>query len=116
MSLLAGEIFSIERIRTLGNSAALRLKNLGYNNIKVILGDGYKGLSEEAPFDIIILTAAPEEIPQALTDQLKEGGRLIAPVGQSVQQLIKITKNPGELISQEITYVRFVPMVKGFNL
>jgi len=115
LSELAGKIFSIERIKPLAESAAAILKELGCENVKVIHNDGYKGLEEESPFDVILLTAAPETIPQPLIDQLAEGGRLIAPVGNTVQELIKLTKKSGAVITDNITYVSFVPMLKGYN-
>ena len=115
LSELAGKVFSIERIKPLADSAAEILKELGCGNVKVIHNDGYKGLEEESPFDVILLTAAPETIPQPLIDQLAEGGRLIAPVGNTVQELIKLTKKSGAIITDNITYVSFVPMLKGYN-
>lgn len=115
LSELAGQVFSIERIKPLAESAAEILKELGYENVKVIHNDGYKGLAEESPFDVILLTAAPEIIPQPLIDQLAEGGRLIAPVGNTVQELIKLTKKSGAIITDNITFVSFVPMLKGYN-
>jgi protein-L-isoaspartate(D-aspartate) O-methyltransferase len=115
LSELAGKVFSIERIKSLAESAAATLQELGCGNVKVIHNDGYKGLEEESPFDVIILTAAPETIPQPLIDQLAEGGRLIAPVGNTVQELIKLTKKSGIIITDNITYVSFVPMLKGYN-
>lgn len=115
LSELAGKVFSIERIKSLAESAAATLQELGCGNVKVIHNDGYKGLEEESPFDVILLTAAPEIIPQPLIDQLAEGGRLIAPVGNTVQELIKLTKKSGIIITDNITYVSFVPMLKGYN-
>lgn len=115
LSALAGKVFSIERISQLAGHAESLLSGLGCGNVKVIHGDGYKGLAEEAPFDVILITAAPEKIPQTLIDQLSEGGRLIAPVGNTVQQLVKLLKKSGEINSETITYVSFVPMVEGCN-
>lgn len=115
LSLLAKEVYSIEIIDKLGKSAALRLKNLGYKNVVVKTGDGYAGWPEKAPFDVIILTASPPEIPQTLIDQLKDNGLLIAPVGDYHQELVKIEKRGGEIYRKTITYVRFVPMVHGSN-
>lgn len=116
LSALAGRIFSIERIKPLAESAEKTLLELSCDNVKVIHNDGFDGLIEEAPFDVIILTAAPEVIPQALIDQLAEGGRLVAPVGKSVQELIRLKKESGRITSETFTYVCFVPMVKGYNL
>ena len=115
LSELAGKVFSMERVKSLADNAEKILKELGYENVKVILRDGFNGIIEEAPFDVIVLTAAPEVIPQPLIDQLSEGGRLIAPVGNTVQQLIKLRKKSGIVTSETITYVSFVPMLKGCN-
>ena len=115
LSKLASQVFSIERIKPLAESAEKILKELGCGNVKVIHNDGFKGLAEESPFDVILLTAAPEEIPHTLIDQLSEGGRLIAPVGDAIQQLIRLKKKSGEITSETITYVSFVPMVAGYN-
>lgn len=115
LSALAGNIFSIERIKPLAENAEKILKELECTNVKVIHSDGFNGLPEEAPFDVILLTAAPEIIPQALIDQLAEGGRLVAPEGKTVQQLVRLKKKSGKVESETITYVSFVPMLKGFN-
>jgi len=111
LSHLAESVYSMEIVPSLGKAAMKRLKDLGYDNVTVQIGDGYKGWPEEAPFDVIILTASPPEIPQTLFDQLKEGGVLVAPEGDYVQQLVKIKKENGRIIKKTITYVRFVPMV-----
>ena len=89
------------------------MKDLGYDNVTVRIGDGYKGWPEKAPFDAIVVTAAPPEIPQALIDQLAEGGRMVVPVGTAFQELLLIEKKKGEITKRVITAVRFVPMVKG---
>jgi len=115
LSGLAAKVFSIERVKALAEGAEKILNELGCTNVKVIHNDGFKGLAEEAPFDVIILTAAPEEIPQALIDQLSEGGRLVAPVGINVQELVRLRKKSGMIKREMITYVSFVPMVEGFN-
>ncbi len=115
LSHLASEIYSIERIKNLKETAEKNLVKSGCKNVKLIHGDGYKGLPEKAPFDVIILTAAPEAIPEALIDQLASGGRLVAPVGSSIQKLIRISKDQKDLHYEEITHVRFVPMVQGYN-
>ena len=87
------------------------LKKLGYKNTHVKVGDGYRGLPEQAPFDAVIVTAAPGHIPKPLVDQLKKGGRMIIPVGDYYQELILITKKPdGTLKKQSVLSVRFVPM------
>ncbi len=115
LSQLASEIYSIERIKNLKEKAEKNLMKFGCKNVELIHGDGYKGLPEKAPFDVIILTAAPETIPEALTDQLASGGRLIAPAGSSIQKLFCISKDGQELHTEEIIHVRFVPMVQGYN-
>lgn len=115
LSEIAEKVFSIERIKELADRADNILKELGYKNVTVIHDDGYHGLVTEAPFDVIMLTAAPETIPQDLIDQLADGGRLVAPVGNDIQQLIRLRKEWGRIETETITYVRFVPMLKGFK-
>jgi protein-L-isoaspartate(D-aspartate) O-methyltransferase len=105
------EVDSIEVVPALGKKAKTLLGELGYRNIKLRIGDGYEGWSERAPFDAIILTAAPpREIPRPLLDQLKVGGRLVAPVGRFEQHLVRITRTPTGFEREVITQVRFVPM------
>ena len=112
LSALVSEVFSIEIVKNLVDSAAVRLDKLGYKNVTTRWGDGYKGWLEEAPFDAIIVTAAPNEIPQPLIDQLKAGGRLVVPIGARQQELKVFTKNKdGTIQSKNIIPVRFVPMV-----
>ncbi len=113
LSLLAKEIYTIEIIEPLGKSAAKRLKELNYNNVHVRIGDGYKGWPGQAPFDVILLTASPPEVPKTLLDQLKNDGILVAPVGDYNQELIRIKKRNGKFLKDIITYVRFVPMIHG---
>jgi protein-L-isoaspartate(D-aspartate) O-methyltransferase len=116
LSLLAGQVFSIEIVPELARSSAELLRKLGYRNIFVRAGDGYRGWPEQAPFDRIILTAAPPDIPQALIAQLKPGGRLVAPVGATAfdQELIVVNKTAdGKLHRRSSIPVRFVPMVPG---
>lgn len=114
LSKLVKEVFSIEIVESLGREATKRLADLGYANVTVRIGDGYKGWPEQAPFDKIVVTAAPPEVPQALIDQLAEGGRMVVPVGTTFQELLLIEKKPGgEVTKRVITAVRFVPMVKG---
>ena len=114
---LTDHVYTIEIIESLGRSAERLLRELGYRNIDVKIGDGYIGWEEFAPFDAIIVTASPPHIPQPLLDQLKEGGRLVIPVGGFYQDLKKITKVKGEIKRQDIIPVVFVPMtgehVKG---
>jgi protein-L-isoaspartate(D-aspartate) O-methyltransferase len=110
---LVREVFTIEIVEPLAQSAAERLKSLGYTNITVIAGDGYKGWPDRAPFDAIIVTAAAPHVPQPLIDQLKPGGRMVIPVGPtySVQYLLLIRKADDGTISQEkLLPVRFVPL------
>ncbi|MFW5771348.1 MAG: protein-L-isoaspartate O-methyltransferase family protein, partial [Spirochaetota bacterium] len=89
------------------------LKNMNYDNVHVRIGDGYKGWPEEAPFDVIIVTAAPPEIPRALIEQLDDGGIMVVPVGEFSQELVKLEKRGDSLEKKTVTYVRFVPMVHG---
>ena len=111
MSLIAKEIYTIEIVPELGKSSAALLANLGYANIHVRVGDGYRGWPEEAPYDAVILTAAPDEIPQPLIDQLAVGGRLIAPVGERVQKLVLLEKDgKGKVSKRNLLSVVFVPM------
>ncbi len=107
---LADHVYTIEIIGSLALSAERLLRELGYRNINVKIGDGYIGWEEFAPFDAIIVTATPPHIPQPLLDQLKEGGRLVIPVGDYYQELKKITKVKGQIKSQNVTPVVFVPM------
>jgi len=107
---LAGEVFTIEIIDTLGKSAERLLKELGYVNVSVRVGDGYRGWPEEAPFDAIIVTAAPPKIPQPLLDQLAEGGRMVVPVGEEYQELTLIERTDSTFEETAIAPVRFVPM------
>ena len=114
LSLLADQVFTIEIIESLGDMARAILKENNYNNVIVRIGNGYEGWEKEAPFDRIIVTAAPEKIPTVLVDQLKNGGRMIIPIGQtsSEQHLWLIEKNINGIITKEkILPVRFVPMV-----
>jgi len=104
-------VYSIEIVPELAKESAERLKMLGYKNITVKHGDGYKGWKEFSPFNIIIVTAAAEEIPQPLIDQLAENGRLVIPVGppMAVQELILLVKKNGKIEKSRLTFVRFVP-------
>ncbi len=114
LAKLADQVFTIEIIEPLGDIAKTVLKENNYNNVIVRIGNGYKGWEEEAPFDRIIVTAAPEKIPTVLINQLKKGGRMIIPVGQtnSMQHLWLIKKNINGIVEKEkILPVRFVPMV-----
>jgi protein-L-isoaspartate(D-aspartate) O-methyltransferase len=112
LSGLAKEVFTVEIVEPLGTRAAEVLKRLGYKNVSVRVGDGYRGWREEAPFDAIIVTCAPDAVPEPLVHQLAEGGRMIIPVGPEgkAQQLVLLKKRHGKLHQQEILPVRFVPM------
>jgi len=106
---LGADVWSIEIVRPLGERARRTLDALGYD-VHVRLGDGYAGWPERAPFDVVLLTAAPPEIPQPLLDQLAVGGRLIAPVGRGIQQLVVITRTEDGFDRRQTIPVRFVPM------
>ena len=115
LSRLARQVYSIEIVPELAKSAAERLGSMGYRNITVRQGDGYLGWPEQAPFERILLTAAPPEVPQILLDQLSGDGRLVAPVGTSpwTQELVVIEKTAGgELRKRWVAPVMFVPMVR----
>lgn len=111
---LAREVYSIEIVAPLAERAAAALKAAGYSRVNLRTGDGYHGWPERAPFDVIIITAAPEAIPPALVAQLKEGGRMVVPVGpqDGVQNLLLLTKQNGEVRSRTLTPVRFVPFTR----
>ena len=104
------DVYTIEIIPELGRQAAARLESLGYTNIHPRVGDGYDGWPEEAPFDGILVTAAPAEIPQPLKDQLAVGGRLVIPVGRGSQDLVVVTRTEDGFEERGVTPVRFVPM------
>lgn len=107
---LTSEVYTIEIIEPLARKASQLLKELGYTNITTRCGDGYIGWEEKAPFDGIIVTAAPPSIPKPLIEQLAEGGRMVIPVGVEWQELILIRKIDGKIQQQSIIPVRFVPM------
>jgi protein-L-isoaspartate(D-aspartate) O-methyltransferase len=114
LAQLAKEVYSIEIVEELGRQSRRLFEQLGHANIEVRVGDGYKGWPEKAPFDRIILTASPPEIPQSLIDQLKNGGRLVAPEGEAWQELVVIDKDASGKVKKRAVYgVQFVPMVKG---
>ena len=111
---LAGAVFSVETVKALAESAAGRLQRLGYRNVEVRHGDGFAGWPEKAPFGAIIVTAAPERIPEALAQQLKPGGRLVIPIGlpHDTQMLYRCVKgDDGKLACEKMLPVAFVPMV-----
>ena len=109
---LVGEVYTIEIVPALAKQAASVLKELGYTNIHTRLGDGYAGWPEAAPFTKIIVTAAPDEVPQALVDQLAVGGIMVVPVGRGDQMMTIIRKTPDGVVQRETIPVRFVPMIK----
>ncbi|PRQ02939.1 Protein-L-isoaspartate O-methyltransferase [Enhygromyxa salina] len=114
---LGAQVYTIERIEALADRAAATLRELGYSSIEVRHGDGYAGWPERAPFDAIIVTAAPPELPRALTDQLAIGGKLVAPVGRHVgwQQLVVIERSEHGLEREKLLDVAFVPMLPGLD-
>ena len=116
LSTLSDHVYSVEIVSELASRAEATLRELGYSGFDVKHGDGYAGWPEHAPFDRIILTAAPPEIPEALLDQLATGGRLVAPVGRTseAQNLILVTKDArGRIRRENRLAVRFVPMVRS---
>jgi protein-L-isoaspartate(D-aspartate) O-methyltransferase len=109
---LAAEVYTIEIVAPLAEQARSTLADLGYQNIHARTGDGYLGWPEAAPFDAVIVTCAPERIPPALIEQLKDGGRLIIPVGPAYdQQLVLLRKRAGRVRQEAVLPVRFVPML-----
>ena len=108
---LVADVYTIEIVEPLAKSAEATLQRLGYKNVHLKVGDGYKGWPEEGPFDAIIATCAPDHVPQQLTDQLKDGGRMIIPVGERfAQELYLLEKKDGRLRESAVLPVRFVPM------
>jgi len=111
---LMAEVYTVEIVPPLGKTAEATLQRLGYKNVHIKVGDGYKGWPEEAPFDAIIVTCAPEKVPQPLVDQLEEGGRMVIPVGERfAQQLHLFEKKNGQLKESVTLPVRFVPMLRS---
>jgi protein-L-isoaspartate(D-aspartate) O-methyltransferase len=111
LSKLVAEVYTIEIVEPLGQRAKADLQRLGYGNVRVRIGDGYRGWPEAAPFDAIIVTSAADRVPQPLIDQLKEGGRMIMPVGPPyAQDLYLLKKRAGKLERKAVLPVRFVPM------
>lgn len=113
---LARHVYSIEIVEVLGRQAEKTLERLAYHNVSVRIGDGYHGWMEHAPYDAILVTAAPETIPQALIDQLKPGGKLVIPVGKQsgVQSLQVVEKDAqGKILSHDVLPVGFVPLTRS---
>ena len=105
------EVDSIEVVPSLGRQAEARLREQGYRNVRVRIGDGYEGWPDRAPYDAILLTAAPpKEVPKPLLDQLKRGGRLVAPVGRGFQRMVRITRTETGFKREVLAPVMFVPM------
>ena len=115
---LAGHVYTIEIVEMLGRRAAITLERLGYKNVTARIGDGYAGWPDHAPFDAILVTAAPEEVPQPLIEQLAVGGRMVIPVGaeHDVQILQVLTKKEdGRVTVTNVSAVRFVPLTRDEN-
>ncbi len=115
LSRLAREVVSVERYRTLAVAARIRFETLGYDNIKVTVGDGLGGVPDQAPFDRIIVTAAAETIPAALVEQLVDGGIMVLPLGPHArsQSIVKLTKAGDGIVREDLIAVRFVPLMSG---
>jgi protein-L-isoaspartate(D-aspartate) O-methyltransferase len=112
LSVLAGEVYTIEIVPELGKMARANLERLGYTNVRTRIGDGYQGW-DHAPFDAITVTAAPDHIPPALIAQLKPGGRMVIPVGRFDQELMVLTKHAdGSTTTTTVAPVRFVPLIR----
>ncbi len=113
LAQLTNQVYSVERIKALQWQAKRRLQAMDLHNVSMKHGDGWKGWNSKAPFKAIIVTAAPNMVPQALLDQLEDGGRLIIPVGEQTQILKIITRDGDNFNEQQIEAVRFVPLVPG---
>jgi len=115
LSRLAREVVSVERYRTLADTARERLETLGFTGVTIIAGDGFAGAPALAPFDRIMVTAAAEKVPEALVAQLAEGGKMVLPLGprDGTQHLVKLTKTAEGLSRQNLIAVRFVPLLPG---
>jgi protein-L-isoaspartate(D-aspartate) O-methyltransferase len=110
---LVTDVYTIDIVEPLAKTAEATLQRLGYKNVHIKVGDGYQGWPEAAPFDAIIVTCAPENVPQPLVDQLNDGGRLVIPVGERfAQQLYLFEKKNGQLKESVTLPVRFVPMLR----
>jgi len=110
LARLAREVYTIEIVPELATRAEADLRRLGFANVHVRQGDGYRGWPEEAPFDAILVTAAPEHVPKPLVDQLAVGGRLVLPVGDFYQELVLVTRDELGVHEERLLGVRFVPM------
>lgn len=111
LAQLVAEVYTIEIVEPLARRAEATLRRLGFDNVRIRAGDGYAGWPEAAPFDAILVTCAPDHVPQPLVDQLKEGGRMIIPVGEAGRQaLVRLEKRDGRVVQTAVLPVRFVPM------
>jgi protein-L-isoaspartate(D-aspartate) O-methyltransferase len=115
LSRLAREVVTVERFRTLAETARQRLETLGYDNVEVVTGDGLAGVPEKAPFDRIVVTAAAERIPETLVDQLAEGGVMLLPLGphSGTQHIVRLTRTAAGVEREDLLPVRFVPLLQG---
>jgi protein-L-isoaspartate(D-aspartate) O-methyltransferase len=115
LAQLAGAVFTVERYRTLADKARETLARLNYTNVTVVAGDGVGGLPEHAPYDRIIVTAAAETVPQTLVDELADGGIMVLPLGghSGPQRIVRLTRTKDGVTSQELIWVRFVPLLPG---
>jgi protein-L-isoaspartate(D-aspartate) O-methyltransferase len=113
LARLARSVYTIEIVPELAQRAANTLKTLGYANVQVRAGDGYAGWPERAPFDRIMVTAAPDQIPQPLIDQLRPGGRMVIPVGSAEQWITVVDKTPSGVTRRRTIPVRFVPFTRS---
>ena len=115
LSRLVREVVSIERYRTLAEAARNRLRTLGYDNVEVVVGDGLVGVPARAPYDRIIITAAAENIPEVLLEQLAESGVMLVPLGphDGTQEIVKLTKTNEGVVREDLIGVRFVPLLRG---
>jgi protein-L-isoaspartate(D-aspartate) O-methyltransferase len=113
LSVLAREVYTIEIVPELGKSARANLERLGYRNVSAKIGDGYQGWADHAPFDAIIVTAAPDHVPPPLIAQLRAGGRMVIPVGALDQQLMVLIKYAdGTVTTKIVAPVLFVPLIR----
>jgi protein-L-isoaspartate(D-aspartate) O-methyltransferase len=115
LSRLAREVVTVERYRTLAEQARGRLQALGYDNVEVVVGDGFGGAPGRAPFDRVLITAAAETVPQSLVDQLADGGIMVLPLGShgGAQNIVKLTKSQTGMTRENLIAVRFVPLLPG---